>query len=183
MAGPCRLPLSIPSPTMSSNNNLQNQAHEFASEMSQKVGNAAEQAQGHVDNAAKESHSAVNDAAKKAENAVPEAKESGHGIVAQGQEYLNQASKYVQEQSQKLFNSEGSAASGTSDGTSTLGQIGEQAQKYASDALNSVSKAFSSASDKASEGADKVVGNESTLDKARNAAGDALGKAQDAVKK
>ncbi|WFD21705.1 aminodeoxychorismate synthase [Malassezia equina] len=167
---------------MSSNNNLQSQAHEFASEMAQKVGNAAEQAQGHVDNAAKDSHSAVSDAAKKAENAVPEAKDSGHGIVAQGQEYLNQASKYVQEQSQKLFNSEGSAASATSDGTSTLGHIGEQAQKYASDALNSVSKAFSSASDKASEGADKVVGNESTVDKARNAAGDALGKAQDAVK-
>jgi len=163
-------------------NNLESQAHDFASDMSKKVGNAASEAQNHVEDAAQQSHGAISDAAKKAENAVPKAKEGGHSLVEQGQEYLSQASKYVQEQSQKLFHSESSAASAT-DNNSTFGHISEQAQKYASDALDSVSKAFGSASDKAADGADKVAGNESYLDSARQTASDALGKAQDYIKK
>merc|ERR1712014_301977 len=116
---------------------------------------------------------------KQAEQNLPEAKKQGHSLLEQGQEYWNQATNYVHEQSQNLLNkgTEG-AAEGSEQGESTFAHLSKQAQKYASDAMQSVSNTFHQAGDKAAEGAEQAHPNESYLEAARRTANDAISNVQ-----
>ncbi|KAL4400229.1 hypothetical protein ACI68E_003145 [Malassezia pachydermatis] len=167
---------------MSNNETVRGAIHNTAKEASQSVSNSANNAQGSSDTAAK-GHHMVSNMSEKISEKLPKVENDLHHSLDKGEQKLNKAANYVEDKADNAASKESSKASEHNAEPSTLTRLSEQAQQYASDTLNSISNTLHGAGDKAAVKADKVDGTEQTsyLESARQAAVDALGKAQEYI--